>query len=600
MPPNKRVQDLATLTAALAADASHLAVVSQSGTAMKSARFDVLRGALKRIGYLYDVLDPKFGAAGDGTTDDLSAFTSALSNAQRGATVIAPFTPNGYKLSDTITVPAGVRLLLGTPGGTLNRFADNSSINSSTTPGTGQLVITHTNPGIVLRSNSVVQGATFWYPSQTWGITSLASSFTSYTAIQLGDSTDSGPYHPRIRNCQFLGATRCISQYATDGTSLKGLSVSGCTGVLLGEFLRVARSTEVMHVNHCHLTPNAVTAYVGDASVGGDATVFRTKAAQAGKVFHLGNVDDLQALDVFAFGVLHFAHYNSGFYTGDANSGFGGTFTNCASDGCYQAFRVERSGNVFPLVVQGGWYTPIFRPNGASTDSDDQALLFLQASVGTVRTSLSNIRVNTSAPVAEFSNNYSGVPDYAYTAGGSIGAGTNVLANGMIYGALTLGLADANMATVVNPGAHTINDALRDWTMLSDIDATGGYRQTIDGWYQENAAASQTAVTLARLATTTNNPNAWIAPRSGSITAIAVLSNAARTAGTLTVEAYINGVATGLTAVLDGTNTTFKASTQAKGTDAFVAGDKLDIRITTTGAWLPTTADVRASLEVET
>jgi hypothetical protein len=61
---------------------------------------------------------------------------------------------------------------------------------------------------------------------------------------------------------------------------------------------------------------------------------------------------------------------------------------------------------------------------------------------------------------------------------------------------------------------------------------------------------------------------------------------------------YKNGSGTGLTAVVTFTET-FEATTQASGTDAFVAGDVLDVRITTNSLWLPTTADVYAAIEIE-
>lgn len=136
---------------------------------------------------------------------------------------------------------------------------------------------------------------------------------------------------------------------------------------------------------------------------------------------------------------------------------------------------------------------------------------------------------------------------------------------------------------------------------IVDVDATGGYRQTIDGWFQENVAASQTDVALTRLATTTEVPTRWIAVRSGSVTGVNVKANAPRSAGTLTIKVFKNGAQLGtLTAVLDGTNTTFKATTQAKDVDTFVAGDELELTITTDAGWLPTTADIRAALEIET
>lgn len=150
----------------------------------------------------------------------------------------------------------------------------------------------------------------------------------------------------------------------------------------------------------------------------------------------------------------------------------------------------------------------------------------------------------------------------------------------------------------------TLDNAILDWRngiwdYSNDIIAAGGFRQTIDGWFQDNVSISQTDVLLTKDdgATFTGK---WIPIRAGSLTGVNVKTNDARTAGTLTVAVFKNASTTGLTAVLDGTNTISKATTQAKDTDTFVAGDELDIRITTDGSWAPTTADIRASLEVET
>ena len=140
-----------------------------------------------------------------------------------------------------------------------------------------------------------------------------------------------------------------------------------------------------------------------------------------------------------------------------------------------------------------------------------------------------------------------------------------------------------------------------DVATTADLDAGGGYRMALDVWWQDNVAASQTAVALARAgdAQWAAFDGKFIAVRAGSVTGVAVKSNAARAAGTLTVEVTKNGTGIGLTAVLDGTNTTFKATTQAKDSDAFVAGDELGVTITTDAGWLPTTADIRVVIEIE-
>lgn len=129
---------------------------------------------------------------------------------------------------------------------------------------------------------------------------------------------------------------------------------------------------------------------------------------------------------------------------------------------------------------------------------------------------------------------------------------------------------------------------------------TGGYRQTIDGWTQDNVAASQTNVELTRAT------GRFRATRAGSVTGVIVTATEARTNGTLTVTVFKNtglagaaGATIGLTAVLDGTNTSRKATLQAKDLDTFAAGDELYIVVTTDGSWTPTTSDIRCAIEIE-
>lgn len=125
-------------------------------------------------------------------------------------------------------------------------------------------------------------------------------------------------------------------------------------------------------------------------------------------------------------------------------------------------------------------------------------------------------------------------------------------------------------------------------------------RMIVDSWYKDNVAASiSTPTALSRFAAGVE-PTAFIAPKDGSITGIAVYSNAPRTGGSLTVEAYIGAVATGLQAVLNGSNTTFHAMPQEKDADQFSAGDLIYVKVTTTTDWLPDgSADIRAILELE-
>jgi hypothetical protein len=134
-----------------------------------------------------------------------------------------------------------------------------------------------------------------------------------------------------------------------------------------------------------------------------------------------------------------------------------------------------------------------------------------------------------------------------------------------------------------------------------DCNFDGGYRQQVFGWYQENLGAGQAATEMTRQPTaSTCAPNRVFFDRPGSIVGISLKSNAARSAGTCTAEVYKNGVATGLQAILNASQTLFKPTTSAKDLLPFVAGDELSIYLLSDGSWAPTTADLQATLSVET
>lgn len=138
-----------------------------------------------------------------------------------------------------------------------------------------------------------------------------------------------------------------------------------------------------------------------------------------------------------------------------------------------------------------------------------------------------------------------------------------------------------------------------------DIEAPNIGRQTVDGWIRDNIPTSLTAAEMTR------PQGRWRAIRPGSVTGLLLELTAtqARTAGTATAEVWKATVnpstgartetATGLTAVLDGTNPCFAATTQAKDTDAFGVGDELFVKLAS-ASWAPTTADARVSIEIET
>lgn len=117
-----------------------------------------------------------------------------------------------------------------------------------------------------------------------------------------------------------------------------------------------------------------------------------------------------------------------------------------------------------------------------------------------------------------------------------------------------------------------------------------------DGFIEENLAASQTDLQLQRYIVGTAP---LIMPFAGNVLGIGVTSSEARTAGTATFSPFKNGTILPMVATLDATATIRTYATTYSGDMHFVVGDYLDIRVTTTAAWAPTTADVEAYLFVE-
>jgi len=114
-------------------------------------------------------------------------------------------------------------------------------------------------------------------------------------------------------------------------------------------------------------------------------------------------------------------------------------------------------------------------------------------------------------------------------------------------------------------------------------------------FFEDSVAASQTDAPLANGQST----RGYCMPEDGSVVALSVRTDDARTAGTLTLDAAINGTVTGLQVALDATNTTFHVSLQDQGLDTFSAGDAITCELTTDASWEPAaTADIIVSVGV--
>lgn len=121
-----------------------------------------------------------------------------------------------------------------------------------------------------------------------------------------------------------------------------------------------------------------------------------------------------------------------------------------------------------------------------------------------------------------------------------------------------------------------------------------GRRWLLEGWGDDNLAANQGATRLFRFGNVENWQRAVILARGGTITGLGVVVSEARTGGSATVEIYVAGAATGVTAVLDAGATLYTWETAAV---SFEAGEGVELYLTTSG-WGPTSADLQAVIEV--
>ncbi len=118
---------------------------------------------------------------------------------------------------------------------------------------------------------------------------------------------------------------------------------------------------------------------------------------------------------------------------------------------------------------------------------------------------------------------------------------------------------------------------------------------------QDAVADAQAAVAMNIMETTATTSTLPVTeypmPFDFEIVAITVASSEARTAGTLTVDATIDGTVTGLQGLLNATDTTRDYATQPRGADAGVAGQRVGVKLTT-ASFTPVTADIAVCVYV--
>lgn len=126
-----------------------------------------------------------------------------------------------------------------------------------------------------------------------------------------------------------------------------------------------------------------------------------------------------------------------------------------------------------------------------------------------------------------------------------------------------------------------------------------GFRQMTGPWVQDNVAASQSAVAL-KLAAAANTGVEVAMPRAGSITGIGAAFTVAPAGAACVLDVTKNGTAiSGCTISVPAGATLGHQATFVAGLYTFAAGDRIGVKITTTGSWTAITSDLTAQVEIE-
>lgn len=544
MAQNKAIGSLGVMAASGAANAAHQLLVRDPSAATnartQSARFDVLRGALLRIGSIFDVTDPYYGASPSATA---TFNTAAMQNAHADATAAR----------GTVVIGHG-------------RYAYNARLFDITAPvsiigmGAGQTVLVPdaSYSGYAIRFNNAWRSTSQTTTATTvnWALSNSRTILRGFTIAGDRTNTARGIEWFQINDQFYLENLELIFLNG------RGLAF-GCNDAL--GLCRESWINDVMVWRCGNSSEPAVDISTG-ASVGDQTNELHFMACKIVypggvglKIWNNGNTGRTRRIgfvDLMLHGSSQISPQPAAHLceiTGNVDSI---QFDNLRSNGSttlggtlYSCIHIDKdaSGNV-PADIKIDWHV---------SDCDGDALKV---------TKVNRLRVTGTAQT------------------GSISGQELLVATDGIQ--TDRGLDYKVLADPTNRKI-TVNN-MGDRILYLE-------RVEVDGWFQDNVTASQTAVQLSRFGSGAFATR-WIASRDYSIVGLWIKSNEVCTAGVATVEVYVNGVASGLTASLSTSATTTKRTFQALGLDRVAAFDEVDIRISTSAGWLPITADVRAGI----
>jgi hypothetical protein len=271
-----------------------------------------------------------FGARGDASTDDTSAFQQALDAASKGGggTVYAP--PGKYLLKGTLNVPEGILLR-----GSFGCVPSHTGLRDRGQPAPGDdgtaLLVTAGRgkedgvPFLTLNTNSFVAGLTIYYPEQ-----SVDAEPTPYpwTIAMRGKN-------PAVFDVELLNPYQGI-----DASQNERHNIRNVTGQPLRRGVFVDAIYDIGRIENVHFNP-----WWNQHS-----PVYQWQL-EHGEAFIFGRADWEYVLNTFCFG-YHVGYKFVETKTGECN----GNFLGIGADNCNRAILVEQSAE-YGLLITNGEFT---------------------------------------------------------------------------------------------------------------------------------------------------------------------------------------------------------------------------------------------------
>lgn len=226
-----------------------------------------------------------------------------------------------YALNGPVSIPSDITIL-------------GNSTGLKGSPNTARFIITDTaNPVFKMNSRTTIDGWVFDYPNQPLTTTTPSTSLITYPATIVQD--DAFNEQLVVRNCTFVGASKCISFGGATGN--QDIHIENVYGYpMLGRMVAIERCFDIPYISKVHVNPGAGKSYRTLDGTSGLPTSeevidYTITNASAEATILINATDEFVLSQCFAFGVRTAFQFTDSY----------GSCTQCNADIVQTGFLVQ-------------------------------------------------------------------------------------------------------------------------------------------------------------------------------------------------------------------------------------------------------------------